>query len=305
MNRRSVLQSGAAWAGSLAFASAASPALAQAVSPARNEFCFFTKHLQGLSFEQIADVAAEMGVDGIEAPVRKGGHVEPERAAEDLPELVEALKKRDLNLTILTSGINEVSAEQHTETVLRTAAALGVKRFRMSYYKYDLDQPIWPQLEAVRPKIKDLVALCTELGIQPLFQNHAGKDYFGAPVWDIYMLMRDYPAEQFAFAFDIRHATVEGGNSWPLEAALVADHMGAVYFKDYAWEGTKSVNAPLGQGMVSPNFAKGLAKRGYAGPISLHVEYLQGDPHDAAVLKAFKEAHDRDFKVLKGWLGIA
>jgi sugar phosphate isomerase/epimerase len=303
MNRRHFLQSGAALAGSLA-ASAPSIVTAAGSGP-RNELCFFTKHLQGLSFDQIADIAAEMGVDGIEAPIRPKGHIEPERVEDELPKFVGELKKRNLNLTIMTSGINEVSSEQRTEAVLRTAASLGVKRFRMLYYKYDLDQPIWDQLQAVRPKIKDLVQLCDEIGIQPLFQNHSGKNYFGAPVWDIYSIMRDYKPEQFAFAFDILHATAEGGMSWPLEAALVKAHRGAVYFKDFAWKDKKTATCPLGQGMVDEAFAKMLVKENYSGPVSLHVEYLQGDPKDPAILKGFKAAQDRDFKLLKQWLGLA
>lgn len=274
----------------------------EAAEPTGNTFCFFSKHLQGLSFDDIASFAAEVGMDGVEAPIRPGGHVEPEKVEEDLPKLVEALKKQGRELTIMTSGINEVSAEQNTEAVLRTAAKLGVKRFRMLYYKYDLQKPIWPQLDEIRPKIKDLVQLCTEIGIQPLFQNHSGKDYVAAPVWDMYSIMREYPAEQFSFAYDIYHSTIEGGSSWPLEAALVSDHLGAVYFKDFKWNGRKAEGCPLGEGQVNPAFAKTLMKGGYKGPISLHLEYLKGDIKDLAFIKECRDAHVREFGILKQWL---
>ncbi len=169
-DRRTFLRQAALAAGSLA-----APAIAAAAPAAKaraNKLCFFTKHLQGLPFDEIASLGAEMGVDGIEAPIRPGGHVEPGRIEEDLPKLVEALKKQGLELTIMTSGINQVSAEQNTEKVLRTAAALGVKRYRMNYFKYDLTKPIWPQLQELRPKIKDLVQLSKEIGILPMVQNH-------------------------------------------------------------------------------------------------------------------------------------
>ena len=180
MNRRHFLQSGAALAGSLA---TSVPSLTTAAGKGtRNELCFFTKHLQGLPFDQIADIAAELGVDGIEAPIRPKGHIEPERIEDELPQFVGELKKRNLNLTIMTSGINEVSTEQRTETVLRTAASLGVKRFRMLYYKYDLDLPIWDQLQAVRPKIKDLVQLCDEIGIQPFPMNQQLQNRMAHPL---------------------------------------------------------------------------------------------------------------------------
>lgn len=279
------------------------PLMAETPEKGKNTICYFTKHLQGLSFDEIASVSAEMGVDGIEAPIRPKGHIEPEKVVDELPEFIDALKKQGLEMTIMTSGINEVSAEQRTEEVLRTAAKLGVRRFRMNYFKYDLKKPIWEQLQAVRPKIRDLVALCAELGIQPLFQNHSGKDYFGAAVWDIYSIMREYPAKQFSFCFDILHATCEGGKSWPLEFNLVRDHIGAAYFKDYKWEGRKLVTVPLGEGQVDPEYGKMLLKSGYGGPISLHVEYLEGNAKDPAVLKTFREAHAHDIRTLRSWIG--
>ncbi len=296
--RRTFFKQAALWGGALAL-----PATASA-EPRKNKLCFFTKHLQGLSYDEIASLAAEMGVDGIEAPIRPKGHVEPEQVADELPKFVEALKKQKVEMTILTSGITGVSEAQHTEKVLRTAASLGIKHYRMSYLKYDLKQPIWPQLEAVRPQLKDLIQLSKEIGIQPLFQNHSGKDYMAAPVWDMYSIMRDYPVEQFAFAFDILHATAEGGLSWPLEFNLVSDHLGAAFFKDFKWVGrSKLENCPLGEGQVSPDYAKMLVKSGFSGPISLHVEYLKGNPKDPAVLKEFRAAHQRDVKVLGEWMG--
>jgi sugar phosphate isomerase/epimerase len=265
------------------------------------EYCFFTKHLHGLSFDQIADIAADVGVQGIEAPIRPLGHVEPARIEEDLPKLADALKKRGLGITIMTSGINEVSAEQNTEKVLRTAKACGVQRYRMLYNKYDLTKPIWPQLDAWRGKFKDLIALSREIGIQPLYQNHSGKDYLGAPVWDVFQLMQEYPAKDWAFAFDIYHATVEGSLSWPLELNLVRDRIGAAYFKNLKWGEKKAEGCPLGEGVVDKNYVAALKKIGYNGVASLHVEYLKGSVKDPGYLEEAVKATKRDFAVLKEW----
>lgn len=266
-----------------------------------SEFCFFTKHLHGLSFDQIADIAADVGVQGIEAPIRPGGHVEPDKIEEDLPKLAEALKKRGLGISIMTSGINEVSAAQNTEKVLRTAKALGVQRYRMNYNKYDLSKPIWPQLDEWRAKFKDLIALSREIGIQPLYQNHSGKDYLGAPVWDVFMLMQDYPAKDWAFAFDIYHATVEGSLSWPLELNLVRDRIGAAYFKNLKWGEKKADGCPLGEGVVDKSYVSALKKLGYNGVVSLHVEYLKGSVKEPGYLEEAVKATKRDFAVLKEW----
>lgn len=294
-----------ALAGAASLSTGAMPVFA-AAAPRKNKLCAFTKHLQGLSYDQIADIGAECGLDGLESPVRPGGHVEPMKIEEDLPKFMEALKKRNLELTIMTSGINQVSKEQNTEKVLRTAAALGVKRFRMWYFKYDLKKPILPQVEEWRVLIKDLVQLCDELGIQPMVQNHSGKDYFGAPVWDAFSIMKDYKPKQFGFALDSLHTTVEGGLSWPLEIALVRDYLGAVYFKDFKWEGQKDQTVPLGTGQVSRDFAKAILKLNFEGPISLHTEYMVDKANkkvpDADFVKRSTEAFKRDLSVLKDWM---
>ena len=137
-------------------------------------FCAFEKPLQFLSYEELADVLAERGLDGVEATVRPGGHVLPERVAEDLPRLHRALKNRGLEITVMTTGINSIDSP-HAEKVLRTAADLGIKRYRMLWYQYDLQQPILPQLESIRPKLGKLAALNRQLGLTALYQNHAGR----------------------------------------------------------------------------------------------------------------------------------
>jgi sugar phosphate isomerase/epimerase len=227
--------------------------------------------------------------------------VEPARVEEELPRLVEALKKVGCSLTILTSGITEASTAQHTEKVLRTAKALGVKRYRMGFCKYDLKQPILPQLDAWSAKFKTLIALSKEIGMQPLFQNHSGKEYLGAPVWDVFSIMKDYPAKDWAFAFDIMHATVEGSLSWPLEVNLVRDHIGVAYFKDFKWGDKKFTTCPLGEGVVSKDYVGMLKKSGYGGPVSLHVEYLDHRMKEPTYLAEALKATQRDFAVLKDW----
>jgi len=243
-------------------------------SKLRWEFCTFTKPLQDLSFEECAKIVAGAGYDGVEAPVRPKGQVLPERVADDLPKFIEVLKKHGLGMTVLTSGINEVSREQHTEAVLRTAAGLGVKRFRMSYYRYDLDKPIHPQLAEFKSKLKDLVALTDEIGIKPVYQNHSGSNYFGAPIWDLFEVLSDFKPEQIGVAFDIGHATVEGAKAWPINFALIRPFIDTIYLKEPRYEGNKIGWGPIGEGAVDKGFFKTLKASDFNGPISIHIEYL-------------------------------
>lgn len=281
------------------------PSPARAAAAASPMTCaVFSKHFLGLGYEQLADALAEAGVTAIEAPIRPKGHVEPERVVDELPKLVAALKQRGIVIALLTSGINAVDPRQHTDRVLRTAKALGIPRFRMDWYPYDLKKPIWPQLDEIKPRLKDLVAFSKEVGILPCYQNHSGSRYFGAPIWDMALLMRDYPPTELAWCFDIMHATIEGGTSWPIEVNLVRDHIGVAFFKNFVWEGRRHRAVPLGEGVVGKDYVDLLKKSGYRGPMSLHVEYLKGSVKDDGYRKEAIAATKRDLEVLKSWWAV-
>ena len=261
--------------------------------------CCFAKPLQHMAFDELAERMATMGFQGIEATIRKGGQVEPAEVPDKLPLLVEALKKCDLEITIMASDVNSVD-QPDTETVLKTAAQLGIKRYRMKYFTYDLKRPIRPQLDQLRPGLKRLAAMNRELGITGVYQNHAGAKYVGAPLWDIYELIHRLPPSELGIAYDIRHATVEGGQSWPLEFQLVQSHLNMVFVKDFAWDGRRVENVPLGSGMVNPEFFNLMRKAKFTGPISLQMEYV--DHRDPSLLNKSLTAIGNDMKVLQGWL---
>lgn len=276
-------------------------AVNDAAASSRNgtwKFCAFEKPLQFLSYDQTAELMAELGFNGVEATVRPGGHVLPERVEDDLPKFVEALKKRGLEMVVMTTAIGAAD-QPHAEKTLRTAARLGIKRYRMNWWRYELKQPIQAQLDAIRPRLKDLVALNHELGLTGLYQNHAGPNMVGAPLWDIYSLIRDYDRKDIALAFDIRHSTVEGGLSWPIQFNLVKSHIGVAYLKDFDWENGKVKNVPLGEGRVDKMFVQMLKTSGFDGPISIHVEYL-----DVKDRKVLAEAFKQDLATARAWLAI-
>lgn len=266
----------------------------------RFEFCTFTKPLQHLAYPEMAKTIAAMGFDGIEGAVRPKGHVLPERVDEDLPKLTDALRAEGLSFTVMTTAINEVSDEQMTEKILRAAAAAGVKRYRMGYYKYDLTKPIRAQLDEFRPRLKDLVALSRELGIKPIYQNHSGKDYFGGPIWDLAEILADHDPAQVGVAFDIGHATVEGAKAWPLHFAVIRPHLDTVYVKEPSWKDNVLGWGPVGEGAVDKGFFKLLKESDFNGPVSVHVEYLGHD--DPAKVPVVLAAIEKDFATVKGLL---
>lgn len=291
----------AATAAAVAAAAGSPERVARAESAKRYTIIGFTKPFQNLNFEDTADTVAQVGWDGVECPVRPQGQIEPERAPEELPRLVEALKKRGKEVAVMTTAITSVT-QPHTEALLRTAARLGIRRYRLGFQKYDLTRPIAGQVAEIGARLKDLAALNAELGLQAGFQNHSGRDQVGAPVWDLWTMIRDLDARHMGVCFDIAHATIEGGLSHPIEARLVQDHLTAVFVKDFVWEhgekGWREKWVPLGDGMVDRAFFPWLRTTAFAGPISQHHEYDHGagQPMIAKMQK--------DLQVLRDWLGI-
>jgi sugar phosphate isomerase/epimerase len=285
-----------------ALASLAVPSLAPAASePSGVRIGLFTKHFLGLDHRRLADILTSLGVTSIEAPIRPKGHVEPDRVADELPRFVEILKDRGVTISVISSGINAVAPEQHTEKVLRTAKALGIPRYRMNWYFYDLKKPIWPQLDEIRPRLKELVAFSKEVGILPCYQNHSGRNYVGAPVWDMALLMREYRPTELAWCFDLMHATIEGTLSWPINLSLARDHIEVVNFKDFVWQGKGIRDVPLGEGVVDKGYVDTLKASGFRGPVTLHVEHLEHLPRDESYLDKAIAATRKDLEVLRSW----
>lgn len=292
-NRREFIGALAAAAPGLATLAAEGPSPA----PPRFQIIAFSKAFQELNFEDTADLVAEVGWDGIECPVRRGGHVLPERVEEDLPKLVEALAKRGRKTLHITTDILDAT-DPVQQRVLRTAGKLGVRVYRLSWFQYRADLPLPRQIAECRARLKDLAALNRELGLCGGYQNHSGAKNVGAPVWDIYQMLEGFDPRHMGICFDIGHATVEGGNAWSLHARLMEPQFAAVYVKDFTWRKTGKVWqpewCPLGEGMVNRSFFDLLGKSSFRGFISQHQEYplgtvperLQAFKKDLAALKA-------------------
>ncbi|GAA4432487.1 TIM barrel protein [Bremerella cremea] len=293
LNRRQMLQTSLGTAAAMGLGSTLS---AEEAKPSRWKVITFTKFLQPLSYDQMADAIAEIGFDGIEAPIRRRGHIEPEQVADELPKFVEALKKRDLTIDVMTSSINSVDSPNAEET-LKVAKELGIPSYRMDYYRYDLKKPILPQLREAGAKLKDLAAMNEEIGIQAVYQNHSGANFMGAPIWDMMQLVRQYDPKYVAMAFDIGHARCEGNMAWPIQWNLVQSHLGSVYIKDFKGNNGRPEWCSVTEGEMPKQFFQLLKESNYQGPISLHVEYLHGD--EGAEVSNHLAAMKRDLAWLK------
>jgi len=298
ISRREFLEQGALATAALSLATstrAADPTIA----PTRFPIIGFSKPFQSLSVEQTAELVAQVGWDGIECPVRAQGQIEPERAPDELPRFAEALRRNGRDVHLVATDILKIT-QPHAETVLRTMTRLGLKRFRLGFFSYPPDIHPAQHLKEIAPALRDIADACKDLGLQAGFQNHSGAQQVGAPVWDVYSMIQSLDPRHIGFCFDIGHATVEGGLSWPIQARLAEPFYTAILVKDFNWKKEngrwRDAWCPLGEGMVNSSFFNQLKKTAYQGPICQHLEYDLGDATQ-------RLTHMRnDLKVLQSWL---
>lgn len=239
----------------------------------------FSKHLHWLDFETMASFVAECGFDGSDITVRKDGHVEPERVADDLPRVVEALRKAGKEVTLITTSILRAD-EPHTETILKTAGRLGIQYYRLGWYAYDTAISIDDNLKLFEKHLRGLVKLNQQYNIRGSYQNHAGAS-LGSPVWDFARMLHTLNSPWIGCQYDVRHATVEGANSWPLGFGYIKQHINSLDVKDFVWTiengKWKPENVPLGQGMVDfEKYFKLVSTLPSSIPMCLHMEYPLG-----------------------------
>lgn len=285
-----------------------------AASAKRNlKVAVFSKHLQFLSGPDLAREASEIGFDGIDITVRSGGHVEPSRAAQDLPPLVSTIRQHGLTVPMVTTDIVD-AASPYARAVLRTLAQLGIRHYRWGGFKYGDDQPLARQFEDFHQRSAQLAALNAEYRVCAMYHTHSGVGLVGAPVWDIFQIIKGLDPDAVAINYDLGHATVEGGlGGWIDSFRLASSYVRGIAFKNFIWQKRMGGNwepawLPLGQGMVHfQEFMALLAKTPFDGPVQLHFEYPLGGaengnrqltiPHEQ-VFSAMR----RDLRLLRTYL---
>jgi sugar phosphate isomerase/epimerase len=242
----------------------------------------FSKHLQFLRGESLAKGAAEIGFDGVDLAVRKGGHVEPESVSKDLPVLVGLLRQHGLQVPMITTDIADANSP-HAEEVLRAMHELGIRYYRWGGFKYDYSIPMAAQLEALKPRVAKLAELNKRYNATAMYHTHSGVGLVGASIWDLHIVLQDFDPEAVGINYDIAHANIEGGfGGWINSFHISGKHLRGIAVKDCLWSkdssgAWKSSFVPLGTGMVHFGQFFGMVKQsGFSGPLQLHFEYPLG-----------------------------
>ena len=241
------------------------------------ETCVFSKHLQDYGFPELGRAVKKIGVEAVDLTVRPEGHVLPETVREKLPQAVSALKAEGVRVAMITTAITSVD-EPHTRAVLETAAAEGIRYYKLGYYRYEGLGTLRRGLSEAKAKLRDVAAMSKELGICGGYHNHSGG-CIGALLPHVRELIEDLDPDAVCAYYDIGHATVEGtAAGWVQGLDDLGERVRMLAFKDLqvgpaAKDGRKVV--PMGEGVVRwDEFVSALKSDAFQiGPASFHAEY--------------------------------
>jgi sugar phosphate isomerase/epimerase len=281
---------------------AAGPAAAPR-GPFAGKLCFFTKPLPEMDWRRLSRSVRQLGFDGLDLTVRPGGHVLPEKAAEDLPRAVGTAREEGLDVPMITTALTSAN-DPTARPVLSTAGKLGIPYFKAGYSLYE-HKDVRGELARAGRDFRGLVELATECGVQAGFHNHS--EYVGAALWDYATFIEPLDPKWAGYYFDARHATAEGGaGAWKTAVHLVKSRLKMMAIKDFAWaktaRGWQDANCPLGEGMVDWPYVLGELCPGFQGPISLHMEYEVPGATTAEREQNILAAAARDLEFLKARL---
>ncbi len=310
-SRRQFLKQTALVAGTLPIVSASVAASVGVTGLPLPDIHIFSKHLQFLNYADMADAAASMGFNGVDLTVRPDGHVRPERVEDELPKAVDALKKAGLSPKLMTTVVGD-AANATDMRVLKTASHEGFQQYRMKWYQYDEKKSIPESLLGFQQQLKALGELNKSLNLIGCYQNHAGL-LVGSSVWELWEILKTADPMYSGVQYDIRHATVEGGQSWPNGLRLLRPQIKSLALKDFRWitkNGVTTVqDVPFGEGMVDfKTYFRLLKEYKLTMPVSLHIEYPTGGAEHGATKLSIPQkevflAMKRDLSRLKElWL---
>jgi L-ribulose-5-phosphate 3-epimerase len=299
--RRDFLKSASAFAAASAFQDAVQS------KGFTGDICFFSKHLPKMDAVRLAGTVKKLGFSGVDLTVRPGGHVLPERAAEDLPKAVAAIRAAGLSVPMITTALTSAS-DPAARPILSTAGSLSIAYFKPGYYRYSFTD-VRRELERAMKEFRTLADLGKQYGVQAGFHNH--EAYVGAPLWDVAGTIDQLDPKWAGYYFDVRHAVCEGGSAgWKIAVNLIAPRIKMIAVKDFYWNktsrGWQQVNCPLGEGMVDwKAYFKMLRQANFQGPISLHLEYDIPGETAAVIEDNTIAAAQRDLAFLKSQLQAA
>lgn len=252
---------------------------------ARPLICVYSGCLARIPYAQLAEIVKQMGYDGVDLTVMKGGHVDPSLYMVDLDRAFQTFQDAGMELPMVTTSF--ISASQpYAYAILYVSAQLGARFCRLGVWPPPAPDAAGPpglpaaQMRALmaRNDLAQFAATGTRCNITPLLANHAGS-YPGRSIPEVEAMLTGIDRSAIGYCFDPAQAVIGAGAADAWEAALQAalPRLAAIALSDVALPvnaGDHARPCALGEGVIDwKRFFSFLAAARFHGPVSLHMDY--------------------------------
>lgn len=197
-------------------------------------YIMFSKHLQSMDVPAAGRTIKELGFSGIELTVRAGGHILPERVAEDLPRATEDLEAIGLEVPAIVVEIHSQD-EPYARDVCAAAAKVGATLLRTGAWRYRPFGTIRAQIAAAVQSAREMETLGRDYGLRFCVHAHSG-DFLTGQGALLAQIIAGTDPRYVATSFDIGHLTAEGGKGgWIQSIDLLHGRVGILAVKSFGW----------------------------------------------------------------------
>ncbi|MCH6256591.1 sugar phosphate isomerase/epimerase [Puniceicoccaceae bacterium K14] len=166
---------------------------------ARSPITVFTKPWQSLSPAELVDQVYEMGVDGVELPVREGFQVDPVKISEDLPSVAKLFEKRGLKIYSVATVLSSEA--------IRACGDAGVPILR-TMLPLRPGMPYLENVEQFRETCREFSSVAESCGVSIGLQNHC--DSFACSALSIIHAIEPLSDVAVSAVLDLGHTGLEG-----------------------------------------------------------------------------------------------
>jgi len=238
------------------------------------QYSLFTKPWKSQSLQELGELVADLGFDGIELPVRPGYQVEPETVRELLPRAAEELAKSGVRILSVAGPTDKsaiIACAEAGVPIIRTMAHIG-------------DETYLEAEDRLRREYASLMPLLEECNVTIGVQNHCNR--FVANAVALARLLQGFDPKYVAAVWDAAHEALVG--TLP-EFALdvIWPQLCMVNLKNGFWQRATGPKAKVAewrtywtsgrQGLCAwPHVVDELKRRRYKGVVCLTAEYSDG-----------------------------
>ena len=205
-----------------------------------------------------------------------------DNVTDELPGAVRAWRELGVDCSMISSSTDLIDPDAaDAVTLFEAAAAAGVPRIKMGYFKFtpgDSFEELW---SLARRRLDGFERLSRRTGVQTMYHTHSGQ-CLGSNCAGMRHLLQDYDPRQVGAYVDLGHLAINGEDV-QIGLAMLRDRLSAIGGKDARHFPDERPDRRarfadgfvlLGQGAAEWPEAIALLKAwGFSGPITIHTEY--------------------------------